>query len=659
MAVLVLAEWALTASTPKLAALTLYLLVSGFGPLLGSGFWLIADERFDPHTAKKVFGQIAGAGTLGGLLGGLGAAQLAAIGDVGAMLPLLAGLNLASAWVVRRLAGSPDKARRASDTTAAALVDRSGLRVLAEARYLHNLVALVLLGTIATTLVDQAFKTHVKATFGAGPALGSFFSLYYAALSLITFVIQTGGSRYALEKLGLAVATGTPSLTFIVGGAATLLMPGFRGLLLTRAGGAVLSGSIYRAGYELSYTPIAPHDRRAVKSIIDVGVARTGDIVGATVTQSLLWMPQPGQTTMLLALAMGCAGIGVLVASRLTRGYAEALETSLRSRAVELDLADIHDRTTRTTMLRTMQTSWSSASQRLRSRLDSRPAREPPTADPAIADPDVQQILTLQSGSRQGVLAVLRSERGLSPAVVARVIPLLAWDEVSRDCIRALRSVAEERVGELIDALIDPNQPFAVRRRLARVFSVCVSQRAADGLLLGLEDLRFEVRYQCARSLHSILEKNPGIQLDKARILALVKSEVAVNKAVWDKRQLLDGLDEDDERAVLAEQVPDRASHSLAHVFALLALVLPAEPLRIAFRALQTDDQVLRGTALEYLDSVLPHDIHDRLWPFLEHRRRPDRAHRPREEALADLLRSDESVKARFEELKAARRSAP
>ena len=39
--------------------------------MLGSGFWLIASERFDPHTAKKVFGQIAGAGTLGGMLGGL------------------------------------------------------------------------------------------------------------------------------------------------------------------------------------------------------------------------------------------------------------------------------------------------------------------------------------------------------------------------------------------------------------------------------------------------------------------------------------------------------------------------------------------------------------------------------------------------------------
>ena len=79
----------------------------------------------------------------------------------------------------------------------------------------------------------------------------------------------------------------------------------------------------------------------------------------------------------------------------------------------------------------------------------------------------------------------------------------------------ALRKVAEERVGELIDALVDPNQPFAVRRRLARVFSVCVSQRAADGLLLGLDDLRFEVRFQCARSLAAILEKNPRVRIDR------------------------------------------------------------------------------------------------------------------------------------------------
>lgn len=67
-------------------------------------------------------------------------------------------------------------------------------------------------------------------------------------------------------------------------------------------------------------------------------------------------------------------------------------------------------------------------------------------------------------------------------------------------------------------------------------------------------------------------------------------------------------------------------------MFTLLALVLPTEPMRIAFRGLHTNDQTLRGTALEYLEGVLPPAIREPLWPFLEDRRTPDRPARPREE---------------------------
>ena len=649
MAVLIVADWALAASAPGLAARILFILVSGFGPMLGSGFWLIATERFDPHTAKKVFGRVAGAGTLGGILAGLGAARVAAIGDVRAMLLLLAGLGLTSAWFVRRLAKSPDQKQTADAGPATAPPTRSGFRVLADTRYLRHVAALVLLGTVAAVFVDQAFKTQVRADLGNGPELGSFFSLYYAALSLVTFVVQTGASRYALEKFGLSVAAGTPALTFLVGGAAALLFPGLRTLVLTRAGEAVLRASIFRPGYELFYTPIAADDKRAVKPIIDVGVDRTGDIVGATVTQRLLSIPQPRQTMVLVALAMGCAGVALIIARRLTRGYTEALERSLLTRAVELDLAEVEDVTTRTTMLRAMQKSGMGASVSA----PCRPGMSPPPGRPgaAIAGSDIGQIVALQSREPERVRRVLRGGR-LSAAVLPHVIPLLAWDAVSRDCIRALQSVAEERVGELVDALIDPNQPFAVRRRLARVFSVCVSQRAAEGLLLGLEDLRFEVRYRCGRSLVSIVEKNPAVKLDPARIFGYVNREIAVSREVWEKRRLLDGFEDGDDRPFLEDLVRDRASRSLAHVFTLLALVLPTEPLRIAFRGLHTDDQDLKGTALEYLDSVLPREIRDRLWSFLEERPMPGRARRPRAETLTNLLHSNESIQANLEALK-------
>src|SRR5262245_41680799 len=45
---LLVASWLLASSMPVLAARLVYLQISGLGPLLGSSFWLIATERFDP-----------------------------------------------------------------------------------------------------------------------------------------------------------------------------------------------------------------------------------------------------------------------------------------------------------------------------------------------------------------------------------------------------------------------------------------------------------------------------------------------------------------------------------------------------------------------------------------------------------------------------------
>ena len=247
-------------------------------------------------------------------------------------------------------------------------------------------------------------------------------------------------------------------------------------------------------------------------------------------------------------------------------------------------------------------------------------------------------------------MQVLSRQDGLTPALVPHVIPLLAWDHLAEHAVFALRKVAEEHVGALTDALIDPNQDFAVRRRLVRVFSVCVSQRAADGVMFGLDDARFDVRFQAARSLTEILEKNPRVVIDSQRVFAAVNARPA--SAARSGRAAA---------CSTASRAPKRCRRStsscatapapsLAHVFTLLALVLPREPLQIAFRSLQTDDQHLRGTALEYLDGMLPPRIRERLWPFLE-TGPARRSTRPRDEVMAELLRSHRSINLNLESL--------
>jgi hypothetical protein len=343
--------------------------------------------------------------------------------------------------------------------------------------------------------------------------------------------------------------------------------------------------------------------------------------------QLLIGMAGGFPTLLLLWSGVVCSVLALVASRSLTHGYVKTLEQSLQHRAVEIDLSDAEDFTTRTVVLRTLP----------------RRSSAPPSLPPP--DANAREVAVLRSRDPEAIRGLLEESADLSATLVPHVVALLAWDEVAYDAIRALRKVAEERVGQLVDALIDPNQPFAVRRRLARVFSVCVSQRAADGLVLGLDDLRFEVRFHCGRSLAAIVEKNPRVRINREAILDAVLREVAVSRSVWEGRQLLDAVGAGDDVQSLAEQaVTERASQSLAHVFTLLATILPGESLRLAFNALHSPDQRVRGTALEYLDAVLPREVRERLWPFLEVQRPAAASRRGREEILADLLRANESI---------------
>ena len=647
--VLLLIEWMVRSHAPSSTAVIVYLHISGAGPVLASGFWLITSERFDPRTAKKRYGHIAAAGTIGGLLSALATERVAATFGVPLMLPLLAVLQFVSAWFVRRTGdGAIDAGTGTPEERASAPPSRSALRVLSEAPYLRNLAALVLLGTTGAALVDYLFKAQSIELFGRGDNLLRFFALYYAATSLVAFALQTSVSRVVLERFGLGVSAATPSGAVLAGSLAGLVAPGFGSMLAARAGESVFRSSFFRAGYELFYTPIPADEKRAAKTLIDVGFDRLGDGVGGGLVRLVVLVAPISHSSAILSVAILCSAGALIAASRLSRGYLGTLESSLvdlSKRAGRIDATETEKMVSGTRLLLGLikRDEVETASRRQTS------ARA--AIDARSLEPEVRDVLSLRSRNRSRVVEVLSREEGLTPGLVPHAITLLAWDQVADHAMFALRKVAEERVGQLVDALLDPNQDFAVRRRLARVFSVCVSQRAASGLMFGLDDPRFDVRYQSARSLAAIVDKNPRVQIDREQLFAVVLREVAVGRGVWESRRLLDVVDAGDSHSTLDEFVRTRAGESLAHVFTLLSLVLPREPLQIAFRSLHTDDEYLQGTALEYLDGVLPPAIRQRLWPFIE-RRSVKRSARTRDEVMAELLRSNHSIMLNLQELR-------
>jgi len=651
-----LIEWSLLSFSPRVVAVLVYLHIAAFGAILISGFWSVINERFDPRSGKKQISRIATGGTVGGVVGGLLATQVASGFSLFEMLPCLAGLHLACAAGIWRI-GSPESTASKPKTSLAESY-RMGAQVLARRSYLQSLAALVLVGSVAAALLDYVFKAYATDVYTGGESLLRFFALYYTAIGLVTVVFQGGLSRVSLQKLGLAKTACTLPVSAIVGSFGTLLFPALMSAMVARAAEAITRNSLYRSAYELAYTPVRAQEKRAAKPIIDVGFERLGDALGGVVVLMVLFvLPQsPNAALLLLASALGI--VGILVTRRLQKGYISTLERSLRDRAVEMNLSEISEKTTQQTLARTMATLDLSELKDLipeseREALLKETSAEGQAAirEARVLDPVLRQMQDLKSGDPARVRAVL-TERELDLALVPHIIRLLAWDQVAREAVLALREFSKRIEGQLADHLVSPEEDFAVRRRIPRVLRASPSQRTAQGLLWGLQDTRFEVRFQCGRALAFITETNPDVKIDRETMIKAVLREVAVDRRVWESHRLFDKLDKDEDSVFVDRVLEERANRSLEHVFTLLALRLPREPLRIAFRGLHTADQTLKGTALEYLDSILPPEIKEALWPFLEERSKPEAVGKSREEILADLLESNASIQISLEELR-------
>ncbi|MBI4421401.1 MAG: hypothetical protein HY560_11305 [Gemmatimonadetes bacterium] len=503
----------------------------------------------------------------------------------------------------------------------------------------------MLLVAITEGALDYGFKARAAGAYSGGDLM-RFFAGFYAAVAALTFGVQTGLGRRALEVLGLARTVATLPAAVGIGASAMVIAPGLASAALVRGVEGVFHNSLFRSGYELFFTPLPRSDKRAVKPILDVGCARLGDALGAGLVRAALWLGPVAALPALSVAALATAAVAVLIALRLHRGYLQALERSLLSRAVQLDLTDVVDSTTRSVWLTTMATS--PAVRSTSPVPEAAPAPAVPGAA-AVPDPTAQRVEDLRSGNLTRVRRALATP--LDANSVPHAIALLAWDEAARDVVQALVPVAEQAAGHLVDALLDPDRDFAVRRRIPGVLATCRTELALQGLVKGLEDARFEVRYRCGRALARLWDEG-NASVTEPVVYGAVLREVNVGRSVWAGQRLLDQLEDDEASPFVDELLRDRASRSLEHVFTLLSLALPRQPLIMAFRGLHTDDAMLRGTALEYLESVLPPVVRERLWPFLEDRRTTTTPARPREAILADLLKSNQSIALNLEALR-------
>ena len=613
-AALFVVEWASLGWNPPLAAVLLYLHSTVMGAIAISSYWSLLNERFDAHSAKPLMARVAGAATFGGLVGGVSAERVAALLPHGSLLPMLGvlgGLSVAGAMVVGR--GAPDRGRapaRAEDGVG----PRAHFR---RQPLLRDLAAVIALAAMLAALADYLLKAEAVAYFGAGQPLVRFFGLFYAGTALAAVLAQASFGRLALGRLGLGGSVAShPAL---VGAAALFgfVLPPPWGRMLPRGLDVVVRSSTFRAGYELLYTPLPEATKRSVKSLIDVGCDCTGKGAGALVILLIVSLaPSHPLAAVNVAVAV-VAGGEFFVAGRLRAGYVNALEGGLRRQSEDLahtvdsSMADFTVVGTmtgldRAAVLRAMGT----------------PETARPTAPPA--DPAVAAIVDFRSGDLLRIRNALR-EPPNDPVLIAPLVQLLARDGVVRPVAAALAGFGARAAGEMVAVLLDPATPDVLRRRLPVVLKSCPSPVARDGLRAALDALDFETRLRCGRALLALTDEHPGLQKPSPDTLALVERDISAGG----------------EMHLLRE-----------HVFNLLALALDREPVRIAARAFTTEDVYVRGTALEYLETVLTPRLFSALKPLLAGTHLPPARRRSATEVRDDLIRAGATMTVSLDEVR-------
>ncbi|MBL8292490.1 MAG: hypothetical protein JNN08_11675 [Bryobacterales bacterium] len=619
-------EYRMMPGNPALWSVLVYFHIVAFGAILLSGFWSLMSESFDPRSAKHLFGRIAGAGTLGGITGGLMAERIAAAFSPNSVLLVLAVLHMLCCGVLGFAQFStyghpgpePEKAI-------------SPKELFRKAPYLGATAILVLAGTSSAAILDYLFKAGAGAAIGRGAPLLRFFAIFYTCTQILTFISQTFLAQRSLQRFGIGRTISALPLGVGGGALVTLLAPIFPVFTLFRLFESSLRGSFFRAGYEILYTPVPAAEKRAAKTLIDVGCDRAGDAVGSGIVQLMLWFGPSFIPSGLLGAIIGLTITGAWAASRLDTAYSGLVKQRLIDRAVELDFDEIHDSTTRSAIAPAPAARAVST------------ATFPPVQAQA-PDKVVKAVAELRSGDRGRVLAALSEIDRLSPVIAAQLVSLLAWDEVSDAVRRALQLDPSAITGVLTDHLTNREDvEFGIRRRIPRILALCDSQLAVHGLLAGLEDLRFEVRFQCSRALDSLLQRRPDLKVPAEAVYAAVEREFHVARPIRDSRRLLDTRDGSDPNAFLDEILQERADQTLEHIFSLIASVLPREAVKIAFRALHTDDPALRGLAVEYLDSVLPDHVREGLWALTD-TKPPAHAQDSIQDLLGELLCAHESL---------------
>ena len=274
-----------------------YVWVSVFNLFAVTLVWSAAVECFTGEQGKRVFGLLAGAGTLGGLCG----SRLAVLvlnrthepRDVLLLSAAFLGGAIAASWRFRRsFAASPNlgaediSASRSAWSELQAAIQ--GMCDVGRSRYLALLALLMVLSSVAGTGIYMQMSYLVGEQIADPAARAAWYARINDYQNVLTLFGQTIGASWAMRKCGLAATLAVTPAVYAAGFTAIACRPSLLVHGVVDVAQRVASFAAGVPAREVLFTAVAPDEKYRAKAFIDTVGKRTGDAVAAHLFAALL-----------------------------------------------------------------------------------------------------------------------------------------------------------------------------------------------------------------------------------------------------------------------------------------------------------------------------------------------------------------------------------
>jgi len=262
-----------------------YVWTAVFNLFVPSVFWAFMTDIFTREQAKRLFGIISAAGTLGAMTGSILTATLAAHIPPIFLLFCSAALIELAVLAVRRLSTLTESLRQvravASNEQIIGGSVIAGIRNALQSPYLLGISFYMLMFTILSTVLYFQQAGIVDRTFSDRAARTVFFARVDLLTNALAFVLQIFAFGNLVKFIGVTLTLAVLPAVSAAGFGLLGIYPTVAAVVVFQAVRRAGNFAVARPTREVLFTVLPREDRYKTKNFIDTFVYRLGDQIGA------------------------------------------------------------------------------------------------------------------------------------------------------------------------------------------------------------------------------------------------------------------------------------------------------------------------------------------------------------------------------------------